>query len=380
MLTSVSSIKWGELILLLHYLSGLRELRMDTNSFVSIVGFAALGKLKGGVPAGLCSLQSLTLINEVYVEHMRLYDLEDARRHEDYSEGSNGGDGFTFSDYYYESLACFFKEPTLPAESAVPFMALPSLVNLSVSHLAADKSDTMSLIECFDSQRVKSNTPRKLLPRCSPVTTLSFFYCKLDDTFMHRMLELCQELKVLTYEVDVEYNAAAVIFSNTIKSLSPVRSTLQDLNLQTNSESMTQKHSQIKFPNTSNFHLLLSLDALTHLRINAMDLLGRPPSGTELTLPLIPLHTLALPSSLEFIELDLSGVQYPNWKSKDILQVLDINADSVIPLLKRMPNLRKIHLRQGGDWGRNVGRVCSTENIDLGLSVDLEVKVLRMHY
>lgn len=366
---------WGELILLLHYLPGLRDLHMNTNSFVSIVGFAALGKLKGGVPAGLGSLQSLTLTNKVYVEHMRLYDLEDARCCQD-REGSDDGDGYTFSDYYYDMLAGCFEKPTLPAESIVPFMVLPSLANLSVSNFAADKSDTMPMIECSDSHPAP---PQKLLPGCSSVATLSLTDSKLDRTFLHRMLGLFRGLNTLNYEVDAKYNDATVIFSDVVRDLVPNASTLHDLNLYTKYDVM--EHSQIKPFTEPQFHLLASFTALLRLRINAMDLLGRPPTDNEPTLPINPLHSLLLPSSLESIELDLCGVRGVNWNWKQILQVLDVNSTSIVTLHRKMPNLRRIHLWQAMNYTSSRGRVLKREKVDMSSfshAIDLEVQIIHI--
>lgn len=350
---------WGELVLLLHYLPRLRDLFMDTNAFLCIVGFAALGKLNGGIPAGLQSLQSLVVTNGAYTRQMRLYGRETARRRHELFHASDDN----FDEYYDKMEAQYYVTPTFTAGAIVPFMCLPTLATLSVSHLTTYLPDTMSRLECFDSQPTTAHPPQVLIHGCSSLAKLKISSSNVGSAFMSNTLGLCRGLETLDYEVDKAYNDATIMFSQVIQDLSLSQSIIKVLRLYTTYQ--RTENSDLELNVDSKFHLLSSLTALTQLRVNVIDLLGPPPTGKDPSIPHKPFHTLALPSSLEFIELDLSGLR-DNWQWELALQALDIQTCTILLIKKKMPNLRGIHLLQEDGRSPTPGWERARGHLDLG--------------
>jgi len=296
----------GEVVALLHYLPNLRSLTFDAST-IGPLAHAAMGRVAGGVPAGLLSLMHL--------------DLRYATVHAALLGGERTG---------------------FCSDAIVPFMHLPNLTTLSVDDFGGNiiwrtiniagwnalmnENDADDADDADDAQEVdaavaaaaaaavaeppefQSAVPLEaalIQPGCSSITNLSFTSSFAGSRLLNSILTLPRALEKFEYQLGPsDVPAPPFMTVDLLPGLRLHKNTLTHLTL-SDRDAAGRSFARAGIMIGS----LTEFTALTHLHLPLMLLIGRPlinmntemPARSPLTDPIGPL----LPSSLVSFKLDL---------------------------------------------------------------------------
>lgn len=292
---------WGQLVLLLHHLPNLSLMAIRSDHNVQCLGYAAVGKLLGGIPAGLKSLKRMSL---------------------------RYGNG----------------EGVFDTASVVPLMVLPGLKVLSVDGFIDD--NRMSAVDDLRGVNpIYPGTWVTFTPRCSSIQELRLTWSAVGINLLHDILGLVRELRIIEYTMDFPSEQDAPgeessIFARIIDCLSPHHHSLQNLLL---SDNWKQSFSSSNVMDIRSKQPMLQFTSLSVLRIPALAL-ADPLTPIQLTsspYSVTPLHAFQLPESITCIEFDLVNESVAEWCPSILAEVLRFKTST----LHSNPNLREIVFR-----------------------------------